>query len=246
MEETEGKRFDIGGPEVLTYIDMMRKYAKVLNKSVKIIIIPFLTPRLSSYWVDLVTPVRASLARPLIDSLKHDATVQEEEDDDHSIRQLIPIQLKSFEEAVLQARNEKAQIKQPKRLAKERSTQKNNSRLLMLSLLVMAAIGSTYYIIDRRPEIYNTSWVILGMLWYLGIAFATYFLRYGARLGALTAGLLGWVTLTFWLIDNLYVVWGASIIASSPDAIITVRNFIGAGVAALVVATSHNLFHKLR
>ena len=246
VKETEGKRFDIGGPEVLTYIDMMRKYAKVLNKSVKIIIIPFLTPRLSSYWVDLVTPVRASLARPLIDSLKHDDTVQEEEEeDDHSIRRLIPIQLKSFEEAVLEARNEKAQIKQPNRLVKERSTQKNNSKLLMLSLLVMAAIGSTYYIIDRRPEIYNTSWVILGMLWYLGIAFATYFLRYGARLGALTAGLLGWITLTFWLIDNLYVVWGASIIASSPDAIITVRNFIGAGVAALVVATSHNLFHKL-
>ena len=141
MKETEGKRFDIGGPEVLTYIDMMRKYAKVLNKSVKIIIIPFLTPRLSSYWVDLVTPVRASLARPLIDSLKHDATVQEEEEDDHSIRQLIPIQLKSFEEAVLQARNEKAQIKQPKRLVKERSTQKNNSKLLMLSLLVMAELA---------------------------------------------------------------------------------------------------------
>jgi hypothetical protein len=154
--------------------------------------------------------------------------------------------LKTFEEAVLEARNEKAQIKQPNRLVKERSTQKNNSKLLMLSLLVMAAIGSTYYIIDRRPEIYYTSWVILGMLWYLGIAFATYFLRYGARLGALTAGLLGWITLTFWLIDNLYVVWGTSIIASSPDAIITVRNFIGAGVAALVVATSHNLFHKLR
>jgi uncharacterized protein YbjT (DUF2867 family) len=245
VRETEGKTFDIGGPEVLTYIDMMRKYAKILNKSVKIIIIPFLTPRLSSYWVDLVTPVRASLARPLIDSLKHDATVQDDHDDG-SIGQLIRIQLKSFEEAVREARNEKAQIKQPIRLVKERSTQKINSKLLMLSLLAMAAIGSTYYIIDRRPEIYHTNWVILGMLWYLGIAFAIYFLRYGARLGTLTAGVLGWITLTFWLIDNLYIVWGTSVIASSPDATITIRNFIGAGVAALVVVTSHNLFHKLR
>jgi uncharacterized protein YbjT (DUF2867 family) len=245
VKETERKTFDIGGPDVLTYIEMMRKYARLLNKSVRIIIIPFLTPRLSSYWVDLVTPVRASLARPLIDSLKHDATVQDNDDDD-SIRQLIPIKLKPFEEAVREAREEKAQIKQPNRLIKERSTQKINSNLLMLSLLAMAVIGSTYYVIDRRPEIYHTSWVILGTLWYLGIAFAIYFLRYGARLGAITAGSLGWITLAFWLIDNLYIVWGTSLIASSPDATITVRNFIGAGVAAVVVATSHNLFHKLR
>jgi uncharacterized protein YbjT (DUF2867 family) len=242
VKETEGKTFDIGGRDVLTYLDMMRKYAKILNKSVQVIIIPFLTPRLSSYWVDLVTPVRASLARPLIDSLKHDATVE-----DDSIRQVIPIQLKSFEEAVREARNEKAQVRRPnRRTIKEISTVKINSKLLMLSLLAMAAIGSTYYIMDGRPEIYHTNWIVLGTLWYMGIAFAIYFLRYGARLGALTAGILGWLTLTFWLIDNLYIVWGTSVIASSPDEAITIRNFIGAGVAALVVATSHNLFHKLR
>ncbi len=241
VKEGKGKTFDIGGPDVLTYLDMMRKYAKILNKSIQVIILPFLTPRLSSYWVDLVTPVRASLARPLIDSLKHDATVQ-----DDSIRQVIPIQLKSFEEAIYAARNEKAKVKQPNRHIKERSTQKINSKLLMLSLLAMAAIGSTYYIVDGRVEIYTTSRIILGTLWYLGVAFAIYFLRYGARLGALTAGLLGWITLTFWLIDNFYIVLGTPIIASSPDATMTIRNFIGVGVAVLVIATSHNLFHKLR
>ncbi|MDQ3807922.1 MAG: NAD-dependent epimerase/dehydratase family protein [Thermoproteota archaeon] len=241
LKETEGKMFDIGGPDVLSYLDMMRKYAKMLNKSVQIIIIPFLTPRLSSYWVDLVTPVRASLARPLIDSLKHDATAQ-----DDSIRQMIPIQLKSFEEAIREARNGNGNIKQPNKIIKERSTLNINKKLLMLSLLAMAAIGSTYYILDGRPEIYHTDWIVLSILWYLGIAFAIYFLRYGARLGALAAGLLGWLTLIFWLIDNLYILWGTSVIASSPDEIITIRNFIGAGVAAVVVATSHNLFHKLR
>jgi hypothetical protein len=188
-----------------------------------------------------VTPVRASLARPLIDSLKHDATVE-----DDSIRKVIPIQLKSFEEAIQEARNEKEHIRQPNRIIKERSTQEINSKLLMLSLLLMAAIGSTYYILDARPEIYHTNWIVLGILWYLSIAFAIYFLRYGARLGALTAGVLGWLTLAFWLIDNVYIVWGTSVIASSPGETITIRNFIGAGVAALVVVTSHNLFHKLR
>ncbi len=245
VKETEGKTFDIGGPDILTYLEMMRKYAKLLNKSVHIIIIPFLTPRLSSYWVDLVTPVRASLARPLIDSLKHDATVRDGES--RLIRYLIPMQLKSFEESLQAARSEKAHIRQlNRRPIKERSTQKINRKLLMISLLVMAAIGSTYYIIDDRPEIYHSNWIIVGLIWYLAIAFAIYFLRYAARLGALTAGVLGWLTLIFWLIDNFYIVDGTPLLASSPDAIITIRNFIGAGVAALVIATSHNLFHKLR
>ncbi|MFL6481081.1 MAG: epimerase, partial [Nitrososphaera sp.] len=242
VKETEGKVFDIGGPDVLTYLDMMRKYAKILNKSVHVIVIPFLTPRLSSYWVDLVTPVRASLARPLIDSLRHDATVRDQD----SVRQFIPIPLKSFEESIKAARDEKIETKKPNITLKERSTLRINSKLLVMSLIAMAAIGSTYYIIDGRPEIYQTGWIILASIWYLGIAFAIYFLRYGARLGALTAGVLGWLTLAFWLLDNLYVIAGTSLIASSPDTIITVRNFIGAGIAALVVATSHNLFHKIR
>jgi hypothetical protein len=248
VKETEGKTFDIGGPDILTYLEMMRKYAKLLDKSLHIIIIPFLTPRLSSYWVDLVTPVRASLARPLIDSLKHDATV-EDRTGQLSIRYLIPIKLKSFEEAIRAARSEKAEIRHLNKPIKERSTLKINRRLLMISLLVMAAIGSTYYIINERPEIFHINWIILGIIWYLSIAFAFYFLRYGARLGALIAGVLGWLTLIFWLTDNLYIVGGGGrtpLLVSSPDAIIAVRNFIGAGVAALIIATSHNLFHKLR
>jgi hypothetical protein len=83
------------------------------------------------------------------------------------------------------------------------------------------------------------------MLWYLGVAFAIYFLRYGARLGALVAGIVGWLSLTFWLVDNFYVLGAMSVLASSPDMSITIRNFIGAGLAAVVVATSHNIFHKL-
>ena len=65
------------------------------KKSLKIIIIPFLTPRLSSYWIDLITPVKASLARPLIDSLKHEAVAHNNE-----IQKLIPIRLMNFEESI--------------------------------------------------------------------------------------------------------------------------------------------------
>ena len=241
VNETEGKAFDIGGPDVLTYIEMMREYAEIINKSVRIIIIPFLTPRLSSYWVDLVTPVRASLARPLIDSLKQDAIVH-----DDSIREIIPLRLKSFREAIQSARNEKVFRKQPRRLTKERSNQKINNRLLIMSLLAMAAIGSTLYIIDGRPEIYNGIWIIFGILWYLGIAFALYFLRFGARLGALTAGFLGWLSLAFYLINSFQFLWGSTMMVSSTDPTISILNSIGAGIAAVAVVTSHNLFHKFQ
>lgn len=71
VEQTKGKTFDIGGPDTLNYKEMMLQYSKIINKRfLKIMIIPFLTPRLSSYWVELVTPVKASLSRPLIESLK--------------------------------------------------------------------------------------------------------------------------------------------------------------------------------
>lgn len=57
--------------------------------------IPFLTLRLSSYWVDLVTPIKASLAHPLIESLNHEAVVK-----DNSINNIIPLELKSFEDSL--------------------------------------------------------------------------------------------------------------------------------------------------
>lgn len=99
VTETEGKTFDIGGSDTLTYKEMMIQYSKIINKKfLKIIIIPFLTPKLSSYWVELITPVKASLARPLIESLKFESVVKE-----NQIKKLIPISLKSFKEAILMA-----------------------------------------------------------------------------------------------------------------------------------------------
>ena len=66
------------------------------------------------------------------------------------------------------------------------------------------------------------------------------------RLGALTAGIIGWVTLGFWLTDIIYTVSGHSLISNSPNLVMTIRNIIGSVIAAVVVATSHNIFHKMR
>jgi uncharacterized protein YbjT (DUF2867 family) len=80
------RSFDIGGPDVLTYAEMMRRYAEVAGLTPRIIVkVPLLTPRLSSLWVGLVTPVPASLARPLVESLRNEVVCSE-----HDITGYIP------------------------------------------------------------------------------------------------------------------------------------------------------------
>ncbi len=72
------RTFDIGGPEVLTYRQMMHRYAKVAGLPRRTIVpVPVLTPRLSSHWVGLVTPVPTSIAKPLVGSLIHEVVAHE-------------------------------------------------------------------------------------------------------------------------------------------------------------------------
>jgi uncharacterized protein YbjT (DUF2867 family) len=80
------RRFDIGGPDVLTYADMMRRYAAVAKLPPRLLVsVPVLTPSLSSHWVGLVTPVPSGLARPLVESLRVEVVAAE-----HDIAQYIP------------------------------------------------------------------------------------------------------------------------------------------------------------
>jgi SAM-dependent methyltransferase len=67
------RRFDVGGPDIISYAQMMHRYAEVASLWPRVIIpVPLLTPRLSSLWVGLVTPVPAALARPLVESLRNE------------------------------------------------------------------------------------------------------------------------------------------------------------------------------
>jgi len=78
--------FDIGGPEVFTYMEMMQIYAEVAGLRRRIILpLPVLTPRLASGWVGLVTPVPVTLAKRLVASLKHEVVARDDE-----IRKLVP------------------------------------------------------------------------------------------------------------------------------------------------------------
>lgn len=239
LENTANKDFDVGGPEILTYVDMMKRYSAILNKSLKIVIIPFLTPRLSSYWVDLITPVKASLARPLIDSLKHEAVVH-----DNEIQKLIPIKLMNFEESIKTAMKE--QVRKTKIIKKQKTSDSLNRKILIFSLISLGIIGATYYFLDNKNYLFTPLWIILAIVWYFGILFALFFVKDGARLGSLVAGIIGWITLFFWGFNNLYLIYDNSINLYYPNVLVAIRNFIGAIVAGLVIAASHNLFHKLR
>lgn len=239
LENTANKDFDVGGPEILTYVDMMKRYSAILNKSLKIVIIPFLTPRLSSYWVDLITPVKASLARPLIDSLKHEAVVH-----DNEIQKLIPIKLMNFEESIKTAMKE--QVRKTKIIKKQKTSDSLNRKILIFSLISLGIIGATYYFLDNKNYLFTPLWIILAIVWYFGILFALFFVKDGARLGSLVAGIIGWITLIFWGFNNLYLIYDNSINLYYPNVLVAIRNFIGAIVAGLVIAASHNLFHKLR
>jgi uncharacterized protein YbjT (DUF2867 family) len=90
------RRFDIGGPEILTYREMMVRYADVAGLRPRLILsVPVLTPRLSSHWINLVTPVPKALAQPLIESLRNSVVVHETD-----IQELLPFDTMPFDEAV--------------------------------------------------------------------------------------------------------------------------------------------------
>jgi uncharacterized protein YbjT (DUF2867 family) len=80
------RTFDVGGPEVLTYVEMMRRYAAVAGLPRRVILpLPVLTPGLSSHWIGLVTPVPPGIARPLTESLRHEVVCRE-----HDITAYVP------------------------------------------------------------------------------------------------------------------------------------------------------------
>ena len=80
------RRFDVAGPDIVTYADMMRRYAAVAGLTPRVLVrVPVLTPRLSAHWVGLVTPVPSGLAKPLIESLRNEVVASE-----HDIAAYIP------------------------------------------------------------------------------------------------------------------------------------------------------------
>ncbi len=93
-DEALGQAYDVAGPEVMTYREMIERVARLRGRRPLIVEVPFLTPRLSSLWLHLVTPVKAGVARPLVDGLRNETVAHEER-----IRALVPFELTPFDEA---------------------------------------------------------------------------------------------------------------------------------------------------
>jgi uncharacterized protein YbjT (DUF2867 family) len=96
--ETAGQTYQIGGPEILTYHEMLTRTADILGKRRYIVPVPVLTPRLSAYWVEFVTDVPAAVSRPLILGLKNPVVVT-----DDSVEDVITVEKTPFDEAVARA-----------------------------------------------------------------------------------------------------------------------------------------------
>lgn len=95
VPETGGGTYDVAGPEMLTYEDLMRQFGEIVGRRPRILPVPVLSPGLSSYWLGLVTAVPSAVARALIGGLDHDIPAQPE-----ALRELIPQRLLTYREAV--------------------------------------------------------------------------------------------------------------------------------------------------
>ncbi|TAI49629.1 SDR family oxidoreductase [Flagellimonas allohymeniacidonis] len=94
-EKTYDQSFDIGGPDVLTYKEMLHKYAKVRGFKNWILTVPVMTPKLSSYWLYFVTSTSYKLAVNLVDSMKMEVVAK-----DNRLQELLGLKVHSYEEAI--------------------------------------------------------------------------------------------------------------------------------------------------
>ena len=109
----EGSRaFDIGGTEVLEYVEMLRRVAAIEGRTMIVVPVPLLTPQLSSRWLSLVTDVDVQTGRSLVDSMSNEVVVR-----DDSIRELVPFEPMDYDDAVLQALGERAKARRRREAA---------------------------------------------------------------------------------------------------------------------------------
>jgi uncharacterized protein YbjT (DUF2867 family) len=107
-DDAIGKTFDVGGPEILSYADMLHRVAGVEDKTRIIIPVPLLTPRLSSYWLSFVTDIDNQTGRSLVDSMTNEVVVR-----DDSIRKVVPFEPMAFDDAVVAALADRARNARP-------------------------------------------------------------------------------------------------------------------------------------
>ena len=105
--EASGRVYEVGGPEVLRYSSMLQRVAGIQDRSLILLPVPLLSPSVSSLWLTLVTDIDPGTGRNLIDSMTNEVIVR-----DQSIRDLVPIQPMSYDDAVRAALRERHEAEQ--------------------------------------------------------------------------------------------------------------------------------------
>jgi uncharacterized protein YbjT (DUF2867 family) len=125
---TRGETYDVGGPDVLRYSEMLMRVGHLVHRPPCLVILPRFTPGLSAHWVGYITEVSPDLARPIIDGMYVDAVCR-----DDRIRQVLPIPLQGFDSAVSDALAARARTVDPPRLRGGHPVRPFEGRILRLT-----------------------------------------------------------------------------------------------------------------
>lgn len=227
--KTVDKKFDIGGPDILSYEEMMKKFAISIGRPLKIIKIPFFTSKLTSFGVDHITPVKSGVARPLIDSLKHNSIVK-----DDSITNIIPLKLKSFEEAIKIEHNGKTKVITRSKLGVPLTSLFSILTLLVISnILINGLIGLSF------------SFQLIIISFFLALSvLAIYFLSYGSRIGALFSGFIGWISFSLSIISLMYISNNVINFQFYQNEFSVTINFLVLALSSIIIILSHKLLYE--
>jgi uncharacterized protein YbjT (DUF2867 family) len=157
-ETTFNKSYDIGGPDILTYKQMLLRFAKVRGLKRWIGIVPVMTPKLSSYWLYFITSTSYSLAQNLVDSMKVEVVCKE-----NDLKEILGIVPVSYEDAIREA-FEKIDLNQVSSSWKDALT--SNTLNDGISRYAEVPINGCFF--DERKLSISDSGKVLNKIWSIG------------------------------------------------------------------------------
>lgn len=157
-KETHNKSYDIGGPDILTYKEMLLRFAKIRGLKRSIVIVPVMTPKLSSYWLYFVTATTYALAKNLVNSMKVEVICKP-----NSLAQLLDIQLIDYNTSIQLAFDK---IAQNQVLSSWKDAQTSN--LLDKGISSYIEVPTNGCFIDIRKQILNDPDTALEKIWRIG------------------------------------------------------------------------------
>jgi len=157
-EETYGRSYDIGGPEILTYKEMLLRFARVRKLKRSVYVVPVMTPKLSSYWLYFITSTAYKLAVNLVDSMKVEIVCSE-----NNLAQLLNIKLINYEESVQMAFDK---IEQHEVLSSWKDALSGNTLAQGINKLVLVPEHGCFK--DFRKQSISDEKTALDRIWSIG------------------------------------------------------------------------------